>query len=77
MLICDLPTYNKNVLAKEAVANCLTESARMLSQNRRLHLLIAEAELSLTALFSLLLSLWVQKIRHFRFTIVKVCFLDR
>jgi hypothetical protein len=51
MLICDLPTYNKNVLAKEAVANCLTESARMLSQNRRLHLLIAEAELSLTALF--------------------------
>ncbi len=59
VLICDLPTYNKNVLAKEAVANCLTESARMLSQNRRPHLLIAEAELSLTALFSLLLSLWV------------------
>ncbi|CCI29311.1 hypothetical protein MICAG_760002 [Microcystis aeruginosa PCC 9808] len=51
MLICNLPTYNKNVLAKEAVANYLTESARMLSQNRRLHLLIAEAELSLTALF--------------------------
>lgn len=51
MLICNLPTYNKNVLAKEAVANYLTESARMLSQNRRPHLLIAEAELSLTALF--------------------------
>lgn len=51
VLICDLPTYNKNVLAKEAVANYLTESARMLSQNRRPHLLIAEAELSLTALF--------------------------
>jgi hypothetical protein len=65
MLICNLPTYNKNVLAKEVVANCLTESARMLLQNRRLHLLITEAELSLTALFSLLLSLWVPKIRRF------------
>jgi len=75
MLICNLPTYNKNVLAKEVVANCLTESARMLLQNRRLHLLITEAELSLTALFSPLLSLCVQKIRRFRFTIVKVCFL--
>ena len=51
MLICNLPTYNKNVLAKEVVANCLTESARMLLQNRRLHLLITEAEPSLTALF--------------------------
>ncbi|TRT90118.1 MAG: hypothetical protein EWV63_02030 [Microcystis aeruginosa Ma_OC_H_19870700_S124] len=55
--------------------NCLTESARMLSQNRRLHLLITEAELSLTAPFLTTYIAFRQKIRRFRFTIVKVCFL--
>lgn len=75
MLIGNLPTYNKNVLAKEVVANCLTESARMLLQNRRLHLLIAEAELSLTAPFLTTYIAFRQKIRRFWFTIVKVCFL--
>ncbi|REJ48351.1 MAG: hypothetical protein DWQ51_18955 [Microcystis wesenbergii TW10] len=55
--------------------NCLTESARMLSQNRRPHLLIAEAELSLTAPFLTTYIAFRQKIRRFRFTMVKVCFL--
>ncbi|REJ42459.1 MAG: hypothetical protein DWQ58_24420, partial [Microcystis aeruginosa TA09] len=39
------------IFRRNAVTWDITESARMLSQNRRLHLLIAEAELSLTALF--------------------------
>ncbi|TRU46761.1 MAG: hypothetical protein EWV49_05320 [Microcystis aeruginosa Ma_QC_Ch_20071001_S25] len=45
------PNLRGFIFRKNAVTWNITESARMLSQNRRLHLLIAEAELSLTALF--------------------------